>query len=40
MQDPDNRRPQYRDLMSYIEYELAERLLHKSPLPPLYQIRA
>ena len=35
MQDPDNRRPRYRDLMSYIEYELAERLLQKSPLPPL-----
>jgi [protein-PII] uridylyltransferase len=35
VQDPDNRRPQYRDLMSYIEYELAERLLQKAPLPPL-----
>ena len=35
VQDPDNRRPRYRDLMSYIEYELSERLLHKSPLPPL-----
>jgi [protein-PII] uridylyltransferase len=33
--EPDNRRPQYRDVMSYIEYELAQRLLHKSPLPPL-----
>ena len=35
VQDPDNTTPQYRDLMSYIEYELAERLLHKSALPPL-----
>jgi [protein-PII] uridylyltransferase len=35
VQDPDNRRPQYRDIMSYIEYELAQRLLNKSPLPPL-----
>jgi len=35
VQDPDNRRPQYRDIMSYIEYELAERLLNKSPLPTL-----
>jgi [protein-PII] uridylyltransferase len=33
--DPSNRQPQYRDLMSYIEYELAQRLLHRSPLPPL-----
>lgn len=33
--DPANRRAQYRDLMSYIEYELADRLLHKSPLPAL-----
>lgn len=35
VQDPDNRRPQYRDLMSYIEYELADRLLQTSPLPAL-----
>jgi [protein-PII] uridylyltransferase len=33
--DPNNLRPQYRDLISYIEYELAERLLHRAPLPPL-----
>ncbi len=37
--DPDNRQPHYRDLMSYIEYELAERLLHKTPLPPLTKPR-
>jgi len=35
VQDPDNLNPQYRDIMSYIEYELAERLLNKSSLPPL-----
>lgn len=35
VQDPDNTRPQYRELMSYIEYELAERLLTKAALPPL-----
>ena len=33
--EPDNRQPNYRDIMSYIEYELAQRLLHKSPLPAL-----
>jgi len=33
--DATNRAPQYRDLISYIEYELAERLEHKAPLPPL-----
>ena len=33
--EPDNRQPQYRDVMSYIEYELAQRLLQKTPLPPL-----
>ncbi len=32
--DPANKRPQYRDLISYIEYELGERLLHQKPLPP------
>jgi [protein-PII] uridylyltransferase len=32
--DASNRVPQYRDLISYIEYELAERLLQKTPLPP------
>ncbi|HEV7802314.1 MAG TPA: [protein-PII] uridylyltransferase [Burkholderiales bacterium] len=35
VQDPDNSRPRYRDVMSFIEYELAERLVHKAPLPPL-----
>ncbi|MCW5606100.1 MAG: HD domain-containing protein, partial [Burkholderiales bacterium] len=34
VQDLDNKRPQYRDLISYIEYELGERLLHRAPLPP------
>jgi [protein-PII] uridylyltransferase len=33
--DPDNRRPQYRDVIGLIEHDLAERLLHKTPLPPL-----
>jgi [protein-PII] uridylyltransferase len=33
--EPDNRQAHYRDIMSYIEYELAQRLLHNSPLPPL-----
>ena len=31
--DPNNKRPQYRDLISYIEYELGERLPHQAPLP-------
>ena len=35
VQDPDNRQPRYRDLISYIEHELAQRLLRKAPLPPL-----
>ena len=39
VQDPTNDRPRYRDIMSYIEYELSERLLHKSPLPSLPQAR-
>jgi [protein-PII] uridylyltransferase len=33
--DPDNRRPQYRDVIGLIEHDLAEQLLHKRPLPPL-----
>jgi [protein-PII] uridylyltransferase len=37
--DPNNRRPQYRDLISYIEYELGQRLLHKTLLPPLTKPR-
>ncbi len=32
--DPTNKRPQYRDLISYIEYELGERLNQQKPLPP------
>ncbi|HSN38881.1 MAG TPA: [protein-PII] uridylyltransferase, partial [Burkholderiales bacterium] len=37
--DPNNKRPQYRDLISYIEYELGERLLHRTTLPPLTKPR-
>jgi [protein-PII] uridylyltransferase len=37
--DATNRAPQYRDLISYIEYELADRLLHQAPLPPLSKPR-
>jgi [protein-PII] uridylyltransferase len=33
--DPDNAQPQYRELMSYIEYELGDRLDRRTPLPPL-----
>ncbi|KPK20326.1 MAG: protein-PII uridylyltransferase [Betaproteobacteria bacterium SG8_41] len=33
VQDPDNRRPQYRDVIGLIEYELADRLKNKTPLP-------
>ena len=32
--DPDNKRPQYRDLIGYIEYELGQRLLAQAPLEP------
>ncbi len=35
VQDPTNRRPQYRDVIGLIEYELADRLRHKTPLPAL-----
>jgi [protein-PII] uridylyltransferase len=35
IQDPTNSQPRYRDIMSYIEYELGERLAHRSPLPTL-----
>ena len=35
VQDPDNDRPRYRDIMSYIEYELTARLQQRTPLPPL-----
>ena len=34
VQDPDNRRPQYRDVIGLIEHDLAERLAQKAPLPP------
>lgn len=37
--DPNSKRPQYRDLISYIEYELGERLLQQKPLPPLTKPR-
>jgi len=33
--DPDNRRPQYRDVIGLIEHDLAEQLLKKTPLPAL-----
>jgi len=39
VQDPDNSRPQYRDVISFIEHDLAERLQLKSPLPPLTRAR-
>ena len=37
--DASNRQPQYRDLISYIEFELGERLLRRAPLPPLTKPR-
>ncbi len=37
--DPDNRVPQYRDLISYVEHELGERLRNRTPLPPLTKPR-
>ncbi len=39
IQDTSNRRPEYRDLISYIEHELTERLSNKAPLPPLTKPR-
>jgi [protein-PII] uridylyltransferase len=39
VQDPDNRRPQYRDVIGLIEHDLAERLRDKTPLPPLTKPR-
>jgi [protein-PII] uridylyltransferase len=39
VQDPNNRRPQYRDVIGLIEHELAERLRLKTPLPPLTKPR-
>ena len=37
--DPNSRNPQYRDMIAYIEYELARRLLLQTPLEPLTQGR-
>jgi [protein-PII] uridylyltransferase len=37
--DPNSRKPEYRDMISYIEYELAQRLLNQTPLEPLTQGR-
>ena len=39
IQDASNRQPEYRDLISYIEYELTDRLSNKTPLPPLTKPR-
>jgi [protein-PII] uridylyltransferase len=39
VQDPDNRRPQYRDVIGLIEHDLAERLREKLPLPALSKPR-
>jgi [protein-PII] uridylyltransferase len=39
VQDPDNRRPQYRDVIGLIEHDLAERLREKTALPPLTKPR-
>jgi [protein-PII] uridylyltransferase len=39
VQDPDNSRPQYRDVISLIEHDLAERLRLKAPLPALSRPR-
>ncbi|MGH8650079.1 MAG: ACT domain-containing protein, partial [Burkholderiales bacterium] len=39
VQDPNNRRPQYRDVIGLIEHELAERLRLKAPLPALTRPR-
>jgi len=39
VQDPNNRRPQYRDVIGLIEYELADRLRKKAPLPALSKPR-
>jgi [protein-PII] uridylyltransferase len=40
IQDTSARQPsEYRDLISYIEYELTDRLSNKSPLPPLTKPR-
>jgi [protein-PII] uridylyltransferase len=37
--DPTNKKPQYRDLIGYIEYELGQRLANQTPLEPPAQGR-
>ncbi len=37
--DPTNKKPQYRDLIGYIEYELGQRLAQETPLEPPLQGR-
>ena len=37
--DPNNKKPQYRDLIGYIEYELGQRLATQTPLEPPAQGR-
>ena len=37
--DPNNKKPQYRDLIGYIEYELTQRLTNQAPLEPPVQGR-
>ena len=37
--DPNNKSPQYRDLIGYIEYELAQRIARQTPLEPPAQGR-
>ena len=37
--DPNNKTPQYREMIGYIEYELAQRLQHQTPLEPPAQGR-
>lgn len=39
IQDTSGRQPEYRDLISYIEYELTDRLTRRTPLPPLTRPR-
>lgn len=39
IQDTSGRQAEYRDLISYIEYELTDRLSRKMPLPPLSKPR-
>ncbi len=37
--DPNNKKPQYRDLIGYIEHELGQRLVRQTPLDPPLQGR-